>query len=272
MKTRPKLRLFRYLLPVVIVLALIFSVRYCGKQEKPLGHPRDYAAIAKEGILHVATEYNSISFYVDSDTVSGFHYELIEAFARDHGWKAAITPEMSFDKRLEGLATGEFDVIAYGILATSELKDSLLLTTPIVLNKQVLVQRKATSPTDSLFVKSQLDLAGKTLHVVKGSPSILRIRNLGNEIGDTIYIKEIDKYGSEQLISLVAHGDIDYAVCDESIARAVTDSIPQIDINTDISFTQFYSWGVSKQSPVLLGGMRAVGEGIRRIIACAAAH
>ena len=68
MKTRPKLRLFRYLLPVVIVLALIFSVRYCGKQEKPSGHPRDYAAIAKEGILRVATEYNSISFYVDSDT------------------------------------------------------------------------------------------------------------------------------------------------------------------------------------------------------------
>lgn len=164
---------------------------------------------------------------------------------------------MSFDKRLEGLVTGEFDVIAYGILATSELKDSLLLTTPIVLNKQVLVQRKATSPTDSLFVKSQLDLAGKTLHVVKGSPSILRIRNLGNEIGDTIYIKEIDKYGSEQLISLVAHGDIDYAVCDESIARAVTDSIPQIDINTDISFTQFYSWGVSKQSPVLLDSLNS---------------
>ena len=164
---------------------------------------------------------------------------------------------MSFDKRLEGLATGEFDVIAYGILATSELKDSLLLTTPIVLNKQVLVQRKAISPTDSLFVKSQLDLAGKTLHVVKGSPSILRIRNLGNEIGDTIYIKEIDKYGSEQLISLVAHGDIDYAVCDDSIARAVADSLPQIDINTDISFTQFYSWGVSKQSPVLLDSLNS---------------
>ena len=227
------------------------------KKEKSQGHPRDYAEIAAEKIIRVATEYNSISFYVDGDTLSGFHYELIEAFARDRGWKAAITPEMSFDKRLEGLAEGKFDVIAYGILATSELKDSLLLTTPIVLNKQVLVQRKATSPTDSLFVKSQLDLAGKTLHVVKGSPSILRIHNLGNEIGDTIYIQEIDKYGSEQLISLVAHGDIDYAVCDESIARAVVDSLPQIDINTDISFTQFYSWAVSKQSPVLLDSLNA---------------
>ena len=227
------------------------------KKEKKHGHPRDYAEIATEKIIRAATEYNSISFYVDGDTLSGFHYELIEAFARDHGRKAAITPEMSFDKRLEGLADGVFDVIAYGILATSELKDSLLLTTPIVLNKQILVQRKATSPTDSIFVKSQLDLAGKTLHVVKGSPSILRIHNLGNEIGDTIYIKEIDKYGSEQLIALVAHGDIDYAVCDESIARIVSDSFPQIDINTDISFTQFYSWGVSKQSPVLLDSLNS---------------
>ena len=252
METRPKLRLFRYLVPVIIILALIFTFRYCGKQEKPLGHPRDYAAIAKEGILRIATEYNSISFYVDGDTISGFHYELIQAFARDKRLKAEITPVMSFEERLKGLSEGRYDVIAYGILATSKLKDSLLLTSPIVLNKQVLVQRKENGENDSLYIRNQLDLARRTLHVVKGSPSILRIQNLGNEIGDTIYIKEIEKYGPEQLISLVAHGDIDYAVCDESIARAVADSLSQIDINTAISFTQFYSWAVSKQSPVLL--------------------
>lgn len=256
METRPKLRLFRYLVPVVIVLAILFSARQCGsKQEKPSGHPRDYAAIAKEGILRVATEYNSISFYVDGDTVSGFHYELIEAFARDKGLKTEITPLMSFEERLKGLAEGRFDVIAFGILATSALKDSLLLTSPIVLNKQVLVQRKENGEDDSLYIHSQLDLAQRTLHVVKGSPSILRIQNLGNEIGDTIYIKEIEKYGPEQLISMVAHGDIDYAVCDESIAQAVADSLPQIDINTAISFTQFYSWAVSKQSPALLDSL-----------------
>ena len=155
---------------------------------------------------------------------------------------------MSFEERLKGLSEGRYDVIAYGILATSKLKDSLLLTSPIVLNKQVLVQRKENGENDSLYIRNQLDLARRTLHVVKGSPSILRIQNLGNEIGDTIYIKEIEKYGPEQLISLVAHGDIDYAVCDESIARAVADSLSQIDINTAISFTQFYSWAVSKQS------------------------
>lgn len=255
MNTRPKLRVWRYLLPVIIVLAIIFIFRDCDKDEKLPVHPRDYAAIAKEGILHAATEYNSISFYVDGDTVSGFHYELIEAFARDMGLKIGITPVMSFEERLQGLGEGRFDVIAYDVMTTSELKDSLLLTSPITLSKQVLVQRKENEENDSLYIRSQLDLARKTLHVVKGSPSILRIQNLGNEIGDTIYIKEVEKYGSEQLMSLVAHGDIDYAVCDESIARAVVDSLPQVDINTAISFTQFYSWAVSKQSPVLLDSL-----------------
>ena len=243
----------KYLL-IAIVCFLVFAF-WPQRKEKEEGHPRDYAEIAADGILRAATEYNSISFFVDGDTVSGFHYELIEAFARNKGIQAQVSPVMSFDQRLKGLETGKYDVIAYGIPATSELKDSLLLTSPIILSKQVLVQRKPASPDDSLFIKSQLDLAGKTLNIVKGSPSILRIRNLGNEIGDTIYIKEIEKYGSEQLIALVAHGDIDYAVCDESIARAAADSLPQIDINTAISFTQFYSWGVSKQSPALLDSL-----------------
>ena len=239
-----KSKLSKYI--ILGAIAAVVATFILPKKEIRKGHPRDYAEIAADGTLHAATEYNSISFYVDGDTLSGFHY---------HGLQVAITPEMSFNERLEGLANGRFDVIAYGILATSELKDSLLLTSPIVLNRQVLVQRKTDSPDDSLFIKSQLDLAGKTLNVVEGSPSILRIRNLGNEIGDTIYIKEVEKYGSEQLIALVAHGDIDYAVCEESIARAAADSLPHIDINTAISFTQFYSWGVSKQSPVLLDSL-----------------
>lgn len=246
------------LLLVLIIVGAIWLPTH--RSEKPKGHPRDYAEIAASGLLRVATEYNSLSFYVDGDTVSGFHYELIEAFAREQGLKAAISPIMAFNERLEGLSDGSFDIIAYGILATSELKDSLLLTSPIILNKQVLIQRKVIegdSVSAAKYIRSQLDLAGRTLHVIEGSPSILRIRNLGNEIGDTIYVNEIKRYGPEQLIALVAHGDIDYAVCDESIARAAADSLLQIDINTAISFTQFYSWAVSKQSPVLLDSLNS---------------
>lgn len=237
-----------------VILAGICIVWLNRKPANETYHPRDYEEIIRSGVLRVVTEYNAVSFYVDGDTVSGFHYDLIRAFARDKGIKAEIVPEMSFAKRIEELESGKFDVLANSTLITTESKDSILFTHPIVLSKQVLVQRKVT---DSLFIKSQLDLARRTLYVVKGSPAILRIRNLGNEIGDTIYVEEIEKYGSEQLLAMVAHGDIDYAVCDETIARASIDSFPQLDINMDISFTQFYSWGVSRYSPVLLDSLNA---------------
>lgn len=220
-------------------------------------HPRDYNEIIRSGTLRVVTEYNSISFFVDGDSLDGFHYELIRRFAHDKGLKVEIIPEMSFEKRIRGLEKGTYDIIANSTLVTAESKDSILFTHPLVLNKQVLVQRKPTHEGDTTYIHSQLDLAHRTLHVIKGSPAILRIHNLGNEIGDTIYIKEIEKYGSEQLLAMVAHGDIDYAICDESIAQASIDSLPQLDIQTDISFTQFYAWGVSKHSPVLLDSLNA---------------
>ena len=102
---------------------------------------------------------------------------------------------------------------------------------------------------------------------IDGSEELCRIASdyTGIKVKKMLFqeLDEIEKYGSEQLIALVAHGDIDYAVCDESIARSAVDSLPQLDINTAISFTQFYSWGVSKQSPVLLDSLNAWLSGFR---------
>ena len=251
---KKRLALIGTLSAACIALIGIFT---CTHKEVAAPAPphRDYPQIKAEGILRAVTEYDPISYHATGDTVSGFHYELLNAFASAHGLACDLSAEMTLGHQLEGLEKGEYDLIAYGLLATSEVKDSLLLTVPIVLNRQVLVQRKDTAKNDTLLIQNQLDLAGKTVHVVKDSPAMLRIRNLGDEIGDTIYIREIARYGAEQLISLVAHGDIDYAVCDESIAQATLDSLPQIDISVAIGFTQFHSWAVSKQSPALLDSL-----------------
>lgn len=249
---------------LIIGLVPFLMAIYMLRKSAPTEKPRDYSEIIKSGVLRVVTEYNSLSYYTNGDSIAGFQFELAQAFAKAKGLKLEITSEMSFDERIRGLNSGKYDLIAYNIPVTSELKDTILLTVPIVLNKQILVQRKPIK-SDSMFIKSQLNLANKTLHIVKGSPSILRIRNLSNEIGDTIYIKEVEKYGSEQLLAMVAHGNIDYAVCDESIAKASIDSFPQLDIHTDISFTQFYSWGVSKKSNELLNNLNSCSEILPRV-------
>ena len=217
--------------------------------------PRSYEEIIRSGVLRAVTEYNSISYHAQADSIGGLHYELLQAFAESKGLKTEITPEMSVEKRIEGIQLGIYDLLANNVLISSERKDSLLFTSPILLSRQVLVQRKPTEMNDQNYINSLLDLAGKTVHVVKESPSILRIHNLSNEIGDTIYIKEIEKYGQEQLLAMVAAGDIDYAVCDESIALTAANDLPRLDFETTISFTQFYSWGVNKENTILLDSL-----------------
>ena len=241
----------------VLVLCLIgfFSILTLLNHQEEVVAPRDYPEIKEEGVLRAITEYNSVSYQSVNDTLSGFHYELLQAFAAEQGLKVEVTPAMSIKERFSGISTGAYDVLAYHMLVTQEGKDTLLYTHPILLSKQVLVQRKQTDEQDTTYIKNPLQLGHKTIYLVKDAPFKLRIRNLSNEIGDTIYIQEIEKYGSEQLLALVANKDIDYMVCDEHIALSAQKDFPDLDISLPISFTQFYAWGVNQNSPILLDSL-----------------
>mgnify|MGYP001026771966 FL=1 len=245
-----------YLLGGFILLLVV--IRLCSHSEpRPEFTPRDYPDILHSGVLRAVTEYNTLSYHAEKDSVSGFDYELLSAFAQAKHLQLEVTPEMSFEKRLKGIAEGKYDLIATGTVITTRSKDTLLFPHPLWLSKQILVQRKPEKGKDSLYIHNQLELGGKTLHVVKGSPALLRLHNLINEIADTIYLQEVDQYGPEQLMAMVSGGDIDYAVCDENIAKGNIALYPNLDIDTDISFTQFYAWGVPKHAPILLDSLNS---------------
>ena len=250
--TPHKVRMNRYLLTFVVIFLGVLIGHFMQKPKPTRTQPRTYEEIIASGELRATTEYNTIGFHAEGDSIGGFQYELLQAFAQSKGLKAVFTPEMSFDKRLTGMLEGKFDILANNTPTTSELQDTMLFTHPILVSKQVLIQRKPTDEQDSTYIRNQLDLAQKTIHVVKNAPVIQRLNHLSNEIGENIYIEEMDKYGPEQLIALVASGEINYAVCDEFIARNAVEQYPNLDMKLDISFSQFYSWGVSKQSQVLL--------------------
>ncbi len=56
-------------------------------------------------------------------------------------------------------------------------------------------------------------------------------------------------YGPEQLFLMTALGEIKQAVINERVAEAMAKDYPDVDISTDISFTQFQSWIVSNKRP-----------------------
>lgn len=223
---------------------------------------RDYPEIRKEGILRIVTEYNQSGYYISGDTIEGFQYELSQAISNISGLEVQISLGTRLPDSFRQLAEGKYDIIAQNIPVTSDKKEDFLFSDPIVLNKQVLVQRP---DNDSIPpIRTQLDLAKKELYIPEGSPALLRIQNLEAEIGDSIYVVEDQTYSEEQLIIMVAKGEIDYAVCDLQIAKTYQKIYPQIDIDTDISFTQLQSWVVRKDAPILLDSLNSWIEQIKK--------
>ena len=247
-KTRKILVIYCILL--VLVVATMISLWPYREKKQPL-QPRDYPEICNEGILRVVTEYNPTGYFVDGDTILGFQYELCQAIARISGLEVQMQLEMTLDKSFDLLNQQTVDIIARNIPITTEVKEHYLFTDPIILNRQVLVQRTAEANQGIKPIRNQLHLGKKELYLPKNSPALLRIRNLEHEIGDTIYIHEDELYSDEQLIILVAKGDIDYAVCNQQNAEQLLSQYPEIDIQTDISFTQLESWVMRNDSPIL---------------------
>ena len=78
-----------------------------------------------------------------------------------------------------------------------------------------------------------------------------RLENLNRELGGGIDICEIssDSVSSEDLITWVAEGRIDYTVATDEIARINRTYYPVLDINLAISFDQRSSWPYEKLHP-----------------------
>ena len=225
-----KTRFILYIVLLVMVLFIMYMIRT--QILVPSYTPRDIPEI-KQDTLRIVTDYTPINYYISDDTISGFDYELSQLIAKRSGLHVKVYPEVSLSKSIEGLEKNRYDIIGRPIPVTTDSKENFLFTDPILLNKQVLVQRKAEYNNGKDPIRNQLDLAQKHLNIISDAPTRLRIMNLAHEIGDTIY----------------------FAVCDETIAREMSKHYPEIDFSTDISFTQFRSWALRLTSPLLLDSL-----------------
>ena len=237
------------LLATIAIILVVIATRLVYQQVQYHNKPCDYEQMAQRGVLNVAVNYSPLSYHIEGDSISGFDYELLQLLAERAQLKINFHPEASYSKSLELLDNRTYDFIAQPIPITTRNKQDYIFSKPLQLNKQVLIQR--TDSAGNKCINSQLDLGGCTLHIAQDAPTRMRIENLAQEIGDTIHICEMPHYGAEQLIILVATGEIEYAVCDVANAAIFAADYPCIDYSTDISFTQLMSWTLRKESVVL---------------------
>ena len=249
------------LYPVLVLFSSGCSSEKAGTEEKESIQlaERGLSDIKKEGVIRVVTNYNSTNYFVYKGTPMGYQLELLQEFADYLDVKLDVTVNNDLATNYSNLRSGEVDVIASNLAATLEEGKGVSFTEPHSYSRQVLVQRRYSSDAKegekkeyNSLIRNQLNLAGKTVYVQKESAYARRLRHLAEEIGDSIHIVEVPDYEVEQLISLVAEGEIDYTVCDENLARVNLNYYPNLDVETAISFPQKLSWAVRENSPDLL--------------------
>lgn len=243
MKTCSKISIF---LTVLIVVASILGA-FLQPKNCPLSC--DYDDIIETGVIRVIVEKNNLSYVVinDSSTI-GLQYKMVETLAKDWGIAVSYIDASDLGTAINMLNNNEVDIVVWHIPIHVEMEDKIAFTVPVFTSRQVLVQRKNTPHT---LIRNQLDLARKTIHIPKDSPYKQRIQNLAKEIGDSIFIVEINEISIDSLFYKVANAEIDFTVCEKVVASIEKKKYPTLDTETAIGFKQNYAWAIRQNSSEL---------------------
>ena len=208
----------------------------------------DLEQLKDSGVLVALTLNSSLSYFHYRGEPMGYQYEVVSQFAKHLGVKLDIKTARNTDELVDMLLKGEGDLIAYPLPVTKQYKEKVHYCGEENITHQVLVQRRSTKTK----ISNLTELIGKEVYAKPGK-HLNRLNNLNQELGGGILVKAVqaDSISTEDLITKVSKGEIDYAICDDVLARLNRTYYPNIDGTLPVSFDQRSSWAVRKGCPHL---------------------
>lgn len=250
------LKSISYYLSVVIVVFL----SSCAEDDYIEPIYRDLDTIQTEGKLRALIHYSSTSYFIYKGVPQGFEYELLSLYADHIGTTLEVVPIKSLDSVFIELNKGAADIAAANLTVTEERKEQVYFTHPVLITKQVLIQRKPTNwkklkkkQVEDSLVRSVHELAGKKIVVREHSSFFKELKRIENEIKQDIEIEFVPgSFTSEDLIEMVAFGEKEYTVADKNIAMVNEWYYPNIDAKMVLSKHQDIAWAIRNNSDSLL--------------------
>jgi membrane-bound lytic murein transglycosylase F len=221
---------------------------------------RDLPEIRSEGTLVLLTENTSSSYYLFQGRPMGYDFELIKRFAEDHNLKFKVRVIDDLNAMFDMLNNGEGDLIACNLTITPERSEYLYFSEPIMHTRQVLVQRKPENykslnakQLDTMLVRQISQLAGKKVYVHQFSTYYRRLVQIEGEIAEPINIRPAEgDFTTEDLIRMVADGEIDYTITDENQGILNAAYYRNLDVKTVLSENEPIAIAVRNNSDSLL--------------------
>ena len=248
----------------LIITAFFYGCATSSGEKEVEKHPapisRDLAAIQKDGTLSALLSYSSTSYFIYRGQPMGFEYELLERLAEHLELELDLVLVNDMDSVFRDINNGKADMIAHGLTITKDRKQKVNFTDYLYLTSQVLVQKKPDNwrtmgwaDLQRHLIHDAIDLIGDTVSVRENSSYIKRLENLSKEIGEAIHIDTLPgTLSTEEIIKMVADGEIKYTVADKNLAHVSAVYYPILDVSVPLSFSQRIAWAVRKNAPELL--------------------
>lgn len=232
-----------HLICLIAALWCGFLATGCGGKGGTQGEAADSLEMRLHDTIVVGTLYSPTSYFIYRGDPMGYHYDLIQKFAKDNHVHIQFKTVRNMAVLLSLLDSAKIDIIAYNIPMTAEFKKQVRHCGIENINHQVLIQPAGNNKPR---ITDVTQLVGKTVVVEKGSKYESRMRNLNNELGGGIKIEAIrkDTLISEDMIEMVAEGEIPLTVVDSDIAKLNHTYYDNIDIGLAVSFPQKSAWAV----------------------------
>lgn len=246
----------------IFIALIVFSFILFSQDYLNIHKPYDLEYIQDQNKLRVIVEPNDMSYRViDVDSIEGLQALMIDSFSKAMNIKnVEFISERNLTEAINKLLNHEVDILAWHIPIYNTKREEINYSIPVFTSRQMLVQRKYNAKDSVEFIRNQLGLADKNVYILPGTFYKQRLEYLSQEIGDKIYINEIPNATPKDLFNMLVNRDIDYAVCDEFVARVLikeNKEFSSLDINTAVSFAQNYSWCVHPECPLLLDSLNS---------------
>lgn len=210
--------------------------------------------LLEKGKLVAVTDCGVFNYRMTDGRPTGFEYELLNDLCSSLNVKLELMVIDDLDSCFQLLDSCQIDLLATGISTNRTMKQRYLMTSPILMQKSVLVQRmpkrwhdmSTGNEIENQLLRSPMDLAGKTIVLPKGSHNVRVLHHLSNVIGDTVIIVENDSLNSLDLVRQVSEGKIDYTVVEEYVAQMADAYFNGLDTKLALSIEQPLGWAMKK--------------------------
>lgn len=225
---------------LVLFSILIFSLALssCGKRDV-------LERIKDSGEIIMLTRNNAHCYYDYRGSLEGFEYDLAKAFSEYLGvGLKVITP--TWEGLFSALESGEGDFIGASVTVTPKRQESADFSI-----NYLTIQQRVIIHKDNNGINGLDDLAGKTIHVRRGTSYEERLNELKAE-GLDIRIELHNDIPTEELIRMVAEKEIEVTISDSNVALLNWFYYPTVQIAFPIEEKQSLGWGVKKGERRLL--------------------